>query len=265
LVRRSGIAASAASAVIFSLLLLSSLAVYASSQGRAGLYAQADAEDSAADAFRVMELTGAANVLYTLQNALSASPLACPTANRTVAAAIVSASYSQRSGNMSVVIQGGPAGISGGADNLTALAPLDGGVTGDVNIALHVWGSGGAFPGVSFSRTEVHVVHLGVRVPAAVSDCEAAFRAVSGALQGSDPVSCSYGAVGEIVDAAAGSPGARARRDGFSFSVSYSVADSSGCSVAYSVRLSQAGVEGVGGEFSVYFEESGQVSLTPLS
>ena len=265
MVRRSGVAASAASAVVFSLLLLSSLAVYASSQGRAGLYAQADAEDSAADAFRVMELTGAANVLYMVQNDLSASPLACPAANRTVSAAIVSASYSQRSGNMSVVVEGGSAGISGETDNLTALAPLDGGVTGDVNIALHVSGNGGALPGVSFSRTEVHVVHLGVRVTAAASDCEAAFLAVSGALQGSEPASCSDGAVGEIVDAAAVSPGAKAREDGFSFRVSYGVADSSGCSVAYSVWLSQARVEGVGGEFSVSFEESGQVSLTPLS
>ncbi|MDG6988806.1 MAG: hypothetical protein JRN21_05705 [Nitrososphaerota archaeon] len=265
MVRRSGIAASAASAVVFSLLLLSSLAVYASSQGRASLYAQANAEDSAADGFRVMELTGAANVLYMVQEALSASPLACPTANQTASAAIASASYRQRAGNMTVVVQARPAGSSGEGDNLTALAPLDGGVAGDVNIALHVSATGGASPDVSFNRTEVHVVHLGVRLPAAVSDCGAAFRAVSEALDGSGPVDCSYSSVEGIVDAAAGSPGARARADGFSFGVSYSVTDASGCSVAYSVQLSQAGVEGLGGEFGVSFEESGQASLTPLS
>ena len=265
MVRRAGVGATAASAVVFSLLLLSSVAVYASSQDRARLYAQADAADTAADRFAVMRLAGGADVLYLVQRSLSSSPLSCGSANSTAAEATASASWSQRAGNLTVAVRGSLAGSGAGQDNLTALAPLDGGVDGDLNIDLLVSGSGTAPPGISFSRTEVHLVHLGVRLSAAVSDCESAYGEITAALKGSEPDNCTDSAVGATVENALGRAESMASGDGFSLRMAYDVADASGCSVAYDLILQQGGIQGVGGVFGVTLEETGLVSLTPRS
>lgn len=261
MVSRRGVGATAASALIFTTLLISGLVVYVSSIQRAGLYAQADAAVSVSDSFNVMEWVGGANVLYQAQRDLAGRTFGCATANQTVAVLVDGLADVQSTGDLTVTVR---AHLAGGAraDNLSELAPLDGAVPGSLDIALRIAANGSGPPGVYFSRTEVHFVHLGVRLQQAVSDCGRAVSAIAAALAGSHPENCTTAGVGPIVDGAAAAPYAEAAADGLELGVSYSASGGRACSVSFAVSVEQAGIEGLAGSFSMRLEEGESVSLT---
>ena len=251
--------------VVFSVILVAGLSVYIASQDQESLYSRADSVDRLGDEFQALAAAEGASALLGVQSTLASEPLPCSSAEATLAKAVGSLSEVQSSLGVTVSSQAALAGGVGAADNMSALRPFNGSVPGDLDVSLRVTGTGTA-PGVTLSRTETHYAHLGVRVDAAVLDCRALADAVEGALVGSAPSNCTYGAVRPIVQEGAGAAASSAEGDGFRAGVSFSVAGSGRCEVTFLVTLVQSEVQGPGGPFSARFEEGRTASTgTPTS
>ena len=264
MVSRSGIGATTASAVLFSILLASNLLVSAASQGREAHYMQADAEDSLGDRAAALLGAGGADILLETQGFLSSRALGCSDAWAAVAKALGAQSDVQRSDGLAVSVTAGVA--SGGAvkDNLSMLAPFDGSVPGDLNMALEavVSGSDGA-AGVSLEWQGVHLVHIPVRLQRLAADCEDAVGRISAAVASAPAPNCTYAGASPLMESASRGPAATAEADGFAFSLGFSVVPGLSCEVGFQVVLRQLGVQGMGGPFSVQAEEGGSASFGP--
>ncbi|MDG6908808.1 MAG: hypothetical protein JRM89_02250 [Nitrososphaerota archaeon] len=260
MVKRRAVGATMVAAVVFSALLVCDLAVYVASQDRAVLYSEGDASDAMYQQFLVLESAGGADVLLGAEAMLASAPLWCPTASSVVARGVAALSDVQASGGVYLSVHAEVGGPSSVADNLSALSPLEGSVPGDVNILLRFDSTGSEGPGVSFAKAEAHYVHLGLRLRAAVSSCEAAAAAVAGALS-LPAANCSSGALGEEAAAALRSQARSALDEGFALSLSYSVSAAPACSVSFEVHLSQAGIQGLSSKFAVRFSYGWRVSV----
>jgi hypothetical protein len=258
--KRSGIAASTVSAVIFSTLLISGVAVSVASQGRATLYSKAEESDSLYDSFEVISAAEGANVLIGAQSLLQGSAFGCPTAIHSIAEGVDRLSQVESEGNLTVGAVASYLQAGSEPDNMSALSPFAGAAPGDLDIALGLTGSGEA-SGVALHKTETHFVHLGLHLQAAVTDCEASATSISASLSGLDPGNCTTSALAPAIDSAAQIQASLASADGFSFGFTYAVEGSPSCMVHIFITLVQAGIPGMAGKFSVIFHEAESVSL----
>ncbi|MDG6937044.1 MAG: hypothetical protein JRN56_03215 [Nitrososphaerota archaeon] len=261
MVRRRAVGATMVAAVVFAALLVCDLAVYVAAQDRAVLYSEADASDAMHQRFLVLEAVEGADVLYGAGALLASSAFQCPSAASAIALDIGGLSGSQAAGGLGVSVRAGLGGAGYEVDNLTALAPFEGSVPGELDIVLHYAASGTDGPGIDFTKSEVHYVHLGLRLQDAVSSCEAAAAAVAQAL--SRPAgNCSSASLGAEVVGAIRSQARLASEEGFALSASYSVAAASACSVSYDLQLVQNDVRGISSTFAVRFYEQGVVTVS---
>ena len=248
-------------AVVFSALLVCDLAVYVASQDRAVLYSEADASAAMHQRFLVLEAAEGADILYGAGILLASSAFQCPAAASEMALGIGGLSGSQASGGLSLSVRAGLGGAGYEADNLSALAPFNGSVPGELDIVLHYTASGTDGPGIAFAKSEVHYVHLSLRLYDAVSRCEAAAAAVAQALS-SPAGNCSSASLRAEVAGAVRSQARSASEEGFALSVSYSIVATSTCSVRYDVQLVQSDISGVSSTFAVRFYEQGVVTVS---
>lgn len=264
MVRRLGIAAASASAVIFSILLASNLLVFAASQGRERMYLQADSADSLADNAEALMGAGGTNVLMEAQAALASTPLDCHSASGAVASIIGGLSDSQRSGDLFVNVSSSPYGGGTVGDNLSMLAPFGGSVSGEVDISLAMVASGNdSAAGVSLARSEVHLAHLPVRLGSLVADCLAAVSSISRAISAAGPPNCTRDALAPLVEGAGDAAATAAAADGFSFGLTFSAAAGASCTVSFAVTLGQRGIQGPEGPFSIQVRAEDSVSFSP--
>ena len=261
MVRRRAVGATMVAAVVFSTLLVCDLAVYVAAQDRGVLYTEADASDAMHQRFLVLEAAEGADVLYGAGALLASSAFQCPTAASEIALGIGGLSGSQAAGGLDLSVRASFGGAGYEADNLSALAPFNGSIPGELDIALHYAASGTDGPGVAFAKSEVHYVHLGLRLYDAVSRCEAVAAAVAQALS-SPAGNCSSASLGAEVAGAVRSQARSASEEGFDLTVSYSVAAASTCSVSYDVQLVQNDVRGISSTFAVRFYERGVVTVS---
>jgi hypothetical protein len=261
MVKRRGIGATMAASVVFSVLLVASLAVFVSSQARAGLYSASNAGDSLGDGFQIIEAAEGANVLLYVQDALGSGTLGCASA----LSAIGSVSESQSEGNLTVTASAKP--VVGGdlSDNLTALYPFDGSVSGALDLAVRFEGSGGDGPGVTFSRVETHYVHMDARLEEEAANCLGAVMDIEETISGSTIANCSTKSIGPLVQEAEALPASVATRDGFSFRATYALSDAGACDVNFLVSLVQPDVTGPAGQFDVRLEQAGSVPIATSS
>ncbi len=254
-----------AASLVFSVILVSSLAVFIASQGREEMYSAADAGDYFGDEFRTIEAAQGYAVLLDVQAVLGTNVTGCAVAVPALDRALSSYSDAQGAGNLTVSVTAAPIQGTASQDNLSALRPFNGSVPGEVDVALRFDGSGGQGGSVAFSREVTHFAHLGARLQAEVSDCEDAVGAVEGALSRSVVANCTEPGVAPLVQSAARGPSARAAEDGFTLGVAYAVTAEGSCSVAFRVSIDQAGIPGPGGTFSVRLEEGGTASVVTSS
>lgn len=262
MVRRLGVAASSASALIFAALLLSNLVVFAASQGRETLYSQSDAGDS----LRVnsIALMGAAatNVLIEAQASLASRVLSCSTASQDVSNMIGRLSDVQRSGPVTVTATATAGANAAADDNLSIAAPFNGSLSGDLGVSVRMSVSGNSTgAGVSIHKTEVHLVHLPVRLLLLAGDCVDAVAYLSGAISTTVASNCTSAAVAPLIDRASRVPASTAAADGFIFSLGYAVSAGASCVVSFDVQIQQAGIQGPAGTFSVRAQEGGSASF----
>ena len=258
MVVRVGIGATAAAAVIFTILLISNALVYAASQDREHLYAVSNAEDSLGDTAAALMGAGGMNILVEAQSALAARTLDCQAARETGAAAIGSLSDSQHSGGVNLVSTARLAPEGSASDNLSSLTPFNGSVVGDLDISISMVATGSALSGeVSLAKSEVHLAHLPVELDRLSADCLRALEGIAYTLSTEAPANCTSGAVDPLVIEASRSAAAAVAADGFGFGLAYAVIPGGDCGVSLQVKVQQAGVQGPSGPFTVRLEEEG--------
>ena len=234
MVVRIGVGATAAAAVIFSILLVSDALVFAASQNRERLYLVSDAEDSLSDGAAVLMGAAGMNILLEAQGALAAGPLDCQTARGRTAAIVAGLSDFQDSGGITVASTARLVPDAFLSDNLSMVA------TGE--------SLSGA---VGISRSEVHLVHIPVDIDRLSNDCVGALGAVARDLSSEVPANCTGGAADPLALEAIRSAAARVSADGFAFGFAYSVVPGAECSVKLQLDISQTGIVGPGGPFTV--------------
>ena len=262
MVVRLGIGASAATAIVFSVLLFSSFLVFTSSQNRYHLYSIADEDDSLGDSAVTLMGAGGANILVGAQEALAAHSLDCQAARMEAASAIDSLSDYQGAGGVTVRSTAGLAPDSPAGDNLSMLAPFDGSVPGglDILVSMSVTGtspSGGA----SIDRTEVHLLHLPVELQRLSADCLGALDAAVAALSTETPANCTEGGADPLLQEAFQKGAALAATDGFEFGFSYALIPGAECGVSLQILVQQRSIDGPGGPFTVQLEVEGLASF----
>lgn len=262
MVKRVGVGATAASAVIFSVVLISNLALFVGSQDRASLYAQSDAEDLLAGEAATLTGSTATNLLSEVQSIVALGPMDCFTAARDLEVAIGSLVDEQRSGTLTVRATSYEAPDLYSADDLSMLSPFNGSVSGDLNVGLSFTESSRMpVAGVTFDRNETHLAHLPVRWDSALQDCIGAVEAVVSAVSASHVSNCTVGMVGPRMAAAASGPEDSAAADGFTFGVDYSIAGETPCTVSFRISVGQPAVDGPAGEFNLLLEGRGSASF----
>ena len=265
MVRRRGLGATMVASVAFAVILVSGLAVYAASQGREGLYYAADAEDSLADEFHVLAAAEGIDVLLGIQGYLGSHALGCTAGAAALGQEVESLSQRQSYANLTVSTRAVMVAAGDAADNMTALLPYGGWVAGDLDVALYVTGTGSAWPGVSFARSETHGAHLGFALEEASAACIGAVDAIYSALGSSGLQNCTSAAAGAVIGGASGPSALAAEADGLQLGLSYRASGTSSCQVSFLVRVVQGGIAGPGGTFTASLEEGGSVSLPPPS
>ncbi len=261
MVRRLGIGASAASALIFSVLLVSNLAVFVASQNRAEFYSKSDASDLLADQATAMTGAAATNLLLEVQSIVSAVPLGCSNATGVVATSVEKLADVQRSSalvvNASIQESPGASGVG-----LPTLTPFNGSMEGGLNLSINVSArSEASLSGVSFSRDATYPAHLPVRLDSAKRDCLGAVAAISAAVSASQVSNCTSQTVSPVMESVSASQATAFRADGFGFGLDYSVASQHPCTVSFRVSLEQQDIPGPGGAFSLLLEGEGSTSF----
>lgn len=265
MVERRGIGATLAAALIFSVILLSNLALVSAAQDRARLYAAADAEESVRAISSALSDSGGADLLYSVQNYLGGGALGCQGAEARLKDQIARVSEVQTEAGVTVLVTAALVHSGSSADNMSAIAPFGGSVPGDVDVALRVVAAAEVQPGVGFRKVETHLAHLPARFEKEASDCNSAVSAISGSAGEGVPQNCTSGAISPLMAAAAKSPASVARGDGFTFSYTFSADASGGCAVRFQVFLTQPGVPGPGGDFAVTMAAEGSATFGPPS
>ena len=256
MVRRTGVGASVASAVIFAVLLASSFTVYHAAQENVRLHAIANAEDSLADSSAAFAGAGAMNILLKEQAFLQSNEFDCRNASAVVMREVGTLADVQESENLTVVTSASPADGGAATNNLSMLAPFGGYVPGAVDTALHQEESGnvGALE-VSYARNETRYVNIPARLGEMAADCAMAASAIAASLSASNPGNCTATAVDSVVSRAAEPAREAAEGTGFGFSVEAWIIGLVPCSVEVVVLLSQPDVLGPAGSFSVRMQE----------
>ncbi len=257
MVKRSGIGASAATAVIFSALLISNLTVFMAAQDRQRLYIQAGAEDSLSNDAHVLAAVGAMGVLGRAQDFLGGSTLNCATAIDYTASELARLTDIERKDRLTVMTSASWAPSESVYDNMSMVKPFDGSVAGDIDILLKTRASGAYISsGVVLDRTESHLVHLPVRLEAAATTCVSGVEILKTSLENSRPSNCTDSAIRPILSKESAILSAIAASAGFGLGISYAIIHSWGCFVYFDVHITQGGIEGPHGYFSVGMQQA---------
>ena len=260
--RRLGIGATSAALVVFSAILISNLAIFSSSQERAAMYSQADAEDLLSAEGSALTGVVAVNVLSEAQSFLSSQVFNCFTAQHYLASHMTSLEDAVRLGHVTVsasaLVVPGVAAV----DNLSMALPFNGTESGFLGLALRVSErTDGSLGGAVLTRDVVHLVHLPLSWDALVGTCLEALSQVTEAVSASGVSNCTSDVVGPTMAEASAHQALQAAIDGFGFHFSFSILTQTPCTVAFSVAVEQANVDGPRGSFSVLLGGSGAASF----
>lgn len=247
---RPGIGATVASAAFFSFLLISSMTILDGSSQRAGLAMTADAESSVYTDGQMAAADAALGALEKIQLQASSSSIQCSSANATldaiVAESLSSATYGPAEAQATPSLVLG----SAGPDNLTAASPFDGGTIGDLSVEVIIVAHGAnETAGVAYSRTESHLLHLGVRWGALRSICLQSISRATSELEASKAGNCTTAFVDEELTGLTTEFKARAEAYGLGFRFGVSVLSVNTCLVGLSAWVSEPGAAGPLGAF----------------
>jgi hypothetical protein len=262
MVHRRGVGASIAAVSLFSLLLVSNFAMLGAAQDREKLNGRWDAESYLYDSAQVLTGTVALTILDGAQAILSQGLFDCSNARALVSEEVAGLSTSAVSGPLGVseLVSVGPDAKAD--DNLSMLSPFNGSGDGRLSLSLKVIASGdlnGA--GVGFSKNENHVLNLPVRFSEILAFCTDSVHVVGDYLSRTSVTNCTGDAIGPAAFAVGASLAGDARRMGLTYSLSFQVESTTDCRVSFRSMVSQLGIDGPRGQFSVEAELGGLASI----
>ena len=257
--RKRGIAATAASAVFFSAILISNFALVSSSQDRLTMYTRAGVENSLFDQSMASAASAEAQLLYRVQSAIGSTVMGCDSAEATISGLISGIAVAQTVGNSTVNVTSEVSDSGSSFDDLS-LSPFDGYAPGDISVGLSV-NAFGSYNGVQLSINYVVPAHLPAHVSSAASDCIGAVNTIEAALTKSAIRGCNSTAIGQLLSRVEGQSISASTRDGFVSGISYYVANDDPCVVRFTFTIEQDEISGPGGSFSIRLQEDGWASL----
>jgi hypothetical protein len=260
--KHPGIGATTASALVFSILLVSNFALFFAAQDRARLYSQSNGEDSLGDNAIAMIGAGVTNFLEKEQTFLESVVLPCDGANALISGEVAVFADVQRSSDLTVRTSATMTNEGFAIDNLSMVAPFNGLIPGDLDFAIRVIISGAdTAAGITYHRNETHFVHLPARIQAAEADCLSAVRDASVAVSAAVAPNCSAAAIAPMLDEAIHGGTSKASRDGFTLGFEFEVLRPTPCSVSLMISVDQLGIQGPGGLFNLRMREEASVSF----
>ena len=257
MVYRRGVGATIASSMVFSIILISNFAVFYASESRETSYTQANVEDSFYDQGVAIESAAGINSLTRLQYFISARSLICGSAVAEVGEVAEGTVEADSSGGLNSYMTARTVTSGSVTDNLTAVAPYSGALSGALDLALTFRLEGENSLGVSYHRNETHLVNLPVRIASAAGTCLAAVADIREALDGMVVENCTSDVIAPLVEAAERGPMLTALTAGFTLDVSYRIAGTAVCAVYFEATLIQSAVSGPAGPFNLVLQQGG--------
>jgi hypothetical protein len=244
------------------MLLVSSLGVEYSAEATARLSATAEAEHLLWDSAAVSIGNVAFHLLAVAQGTLSSRPWGCNDAVGEASRWLAGLEGSLREASLTVYETLSLAAPATYTDNLSIMAPFDGSPRGSLSFLLQVNASGSSnSSAVSFARHDEHLLSLPVHLAAAAAICLDSEGSISSTLNSSAVTNCTRDAILSSVEAASSEPQANAASAGMALDVAFAQVAKNSCSIDFTVLVSQHGIEGPGGPFTVTVESAGSATL----
>jgi hypothetical protein len=261
---RRGIAATLATAAVFSVLLVANALVVSGSQQGDLMAAKADAESYLWVRGTSLEGSLGLALMDELQSAVSSQAFPCSGWAAAVQEAVANLPAVRAAGPVSGSGSLSPGGGYETADNLSSLEPFNGWSAGGLDVYYFVSLSG-AVPslGVAFRASQVHRLSMEAELGQMAQLCSGAVAAAAAAFAGAGADACNGTAVAAAIARASSSLDARAAAEGFGAGLSYALSASPRCEGQVDVAVSQAGVQGPEGPFTARVEEEASLPLSP--
>ncbi len=253
MVRRAGIGGTIAAATIFSVLLISNFVVLVGAQQYERFTSEADGEHKIQATFTVQSGAAALDLLDRVQDYLNSRVLDCDSYWRTLSAGLGNITESRTFDNLNVSESLSPVWtMSARADNMSLLSPFNGEVRNGTNFSLKISASGSTpTHAVSFRKTETHYANLPLDLSHLAGLCNQASNLARTYLNGNIPENCTSSTLPPIFDRVQSLLQYNLGSGSIDFTLNYSLKTSSPCSVAYVVNVTQWGVLGPEGDFTL--------------
>ena len=259
---RRGVGATIAAVSLFSLLLVSNFALLGAAQDRERLSAQSDAESYLNDSAQALTGTVALSILDTVQEILAQGVYDCSNGWARVSEQVAELSSYVDTGVLRVTELVSVSPDVKADDNLSMLAPFNGSGEGRLSLSLRVITAGGlAGARVWFSKDESHVLSLPVRFSEILAFCRDSVSTVGELLAKTSVTNCTRDSIGPAVSSVVGNLAVKARDQGLAYSLSFQVESNTICAVNFRSTVSQAGIQGPRGQFTVVAELEGSASV----
>lgn len=257
---RRAVGASLAASVIFSSILISNFVLVSAERQKFELTSIASEERGFYDQAVVVKAAAIVGLLDKMQEALSSRTFQC--ANATIAISLLASSEKSDVGwqgvSASAQLSAGPQQTI--SDDVLALAPFNGSVTGLANfeVRLSVVGKS-PDSSVALGANESHLVNLPIRLPALVSTCLQSVGLVLSSLEGVGGQLCNATVVENTINPVASALESEAASSGFLLTISYALVPGPACAVSFTVFVLQDSIPGPDGPFSFSASEEVEV------
>ena len=251
-----------AATLVFSTLMLSNLTLFAAATQRERLSLTVNSESLLSDTATVLGGTVGLGLLESLQNFLSAGPVQCSNAAQTLDNYSSSLSDSGILNGTYVKASMSPGEDGYEPDNFSILNPFNGSEPGALNVELTIrWSGSSPLNDASYSKLEVHRLHLPVRFGLMDTFCNDSVGQVESLLEGQTFGSCVYSAIEPPLGVLATGLQSQASAEGLTFSLTDSVDNSHGCAVSFTIVVEQRGAAGPDGAFNPRLEQNETVPV----
>ncbi len=254
LANRRGVAAVIAAVLIFAPLVVSDLVALTSANQQEGLSAEGNAESLLYAEGLVGAASTGLSLLASEQAAVAGTMFACQGA-ASQHLPTLAVEYDAPAGLLAVRSSVAPLDGAAGAqeDNLSVLAPYAGVKEGSIGFAFNFSISAGPYDGVSYHRSELHYVGLPGNLSLVQSFCRRASSLLLSAAAGQGP--CNASGVQREASLAVAAISADARTEGLVVDATTATNPVS-CLMSVAVVVTQSGLMGPGGQFSLSAEET---------
>lgn len=262
MVGRTGVAATLSAAVVFTVLVLSNIALQSAALNSSQYASTADSEKRILADAHVLEGTVAYSLMYGAQIALASNAMAC-SGTSAPPPWLQGLTASQSSAGVTVsgtVAEGGGLPTS----DLGLLRPFNGSAPGGLNFTLEISAvADDALSGVEFSETSMAQANMPVRYSAGAQTCRYSSAEMAAALGGAKMVNCTTDALPANISALSDALVARAGSQGFGLRFAYSTYPAASCVVVLTTTVLQSDVKGPGGPFTARWSETVSVATLP--